>query len=61
MRFHISNLGVYGAGVPSDSEGYAYTTVAEYMTHCHMTREQAEDAVREQQAASEALRRWQDR
>jgi len=31
-KTHASNLGSYGADVPTDLEGYTYTTVGEWLT-----------------------------
>ena len=31
-KTHASNLGSHGAGVPTDLEGYTYTTVGEWLT-----------------------------
>lgn len=31
MNFHITNYGAFSGGIPSDQDGYAYTTQAEWM------------------------------
>ena len=31
-KTHVSNLGSHGAGVPTDLQGYTYTTATEWLT-----------------------------
>ena len=59
MKFHSTNLGLFG-NVPTDEEGYAFTTVEEYIT-AGFSREESEHAVLQVHEASEKLTKWQEK
>lgn len=59
MKFHSTNLGKFGRGLSTDSEGYAYTTIREYMRECQMDRDTAREAAERTREASRDLERWQ--
>jgi vacuolar-type H+-ATPase catalytic subunit A/Vma1 len=60
MKFHSTTLGKFGRGLSTDQEGYAYTTIREYMRECGYDREYARDAAERSREAIRELERWQE-
>ena len=59
MRFHKSLLGKFATDIVTDSEGYCYTTVIEWMTECGMDEDDARSAVVEVDHRMILLNTWQ--
>ena len=67
MRYHKTNLGKFGVHVPTDFQGYTYTTAREWLPHCPADEPDpiawAEDMARraddELATAADALEAWQ--
>jgi len=67
MRYHRTNLGKFGEHLPTDQQGYTYTTPGEWLPHCpaeepdpmQWAEEMAQRADDELATASDALEAWQ--
>lgn len=60
-KYHISSLGVFGRGIPTDMDGYAHLTAAGWLaapmdtgTEGPMTEEQAEELAKAARAGTAA-------